>query len=96
MELAAAKSWWIMKKRKHGLPAEILPEEVVTVSRRAIYRSFMVPRYSRATLVYLALWTEGLDPRYVTKSFDATKPGMHILLQSLQTRRLRSVSFVLM
>ena len=33
MKLHAAKSWWIMKKRKHGLPAEILPEEVVVVVR---------------------------------------------------------------
>jgi hypothetical protein len=51
-ELASSKSRFYMKKRLAGLPAEILPSEIVIVVRDAIRNSFMNIQYSQAALLH--------------------------------------------
>ncbi len=51
-ELASSKSRFYMKKRLAGLPAEILPCEILIVVRDAIMNSFMNIQYSQAALLH--------------------------------------------
>ena len=46
--LAEAKSRWIMKKRVHKLPPEVLPQEIVVVLHDAITSSFMVKKFGES------------------------------------------------
>ena len=49
-EISHAKSAFLMKKRVHGLPAELLLQEVVIVLRTAIIESFLDVFLAQATL----------------------------------------------
>ncbi|KAL7545121.1 hypothetical protein ACHAWF_013505 [Thalassiosira exigua] len=50
MELVDAKRRWYKKKELHGLPPEILPEEIVVVLYDATKSSFMVERFGASAL----------------------------------------------
>lgn len=50
--LGIAKSKFYMKKRVHGMDAELLPVEIVIVLRDAIMNSFMVEDFGISTLVH--------------------------------------------
>lgn len=45
-----------MKKRTHGLPAELLPVEVVIVLRTAVMNSFMNIEHAQKALLYRGWW----------------------------------------
>ena len=51
-----AKSKFFMKKRENGLPAELLPEEVVIVLRTAIMNSYMNIEYAQKALLRRGWW----------------------------------------
>ena len=50
--LTNEKSEFFLKKRIHGLPAEMLPVKIVIVARGAILKSFMNSAYAEATLAH--------------------------------------------
>jgi hypothetical protein len=68
-ELASSKSRFYMKKRLAGLPAEILPCEIVIVVRDAIMNSFMNIQYS-------------ILPRLGTNDSPMTNPNQRILTRT--------------
>ena len=45
--------WLIMKKRVHGMEAELLPVEIVIVLRDAIMNSFMVEDFGKIRCLYV-------------------------------------------